>query len=237
MNHTHISEIMSLLLVTTKANRLQWKTLVGDAYRASAEARVYEIDWLYWYDLSGIALGRMGFVLSVNDCNVVLLRGVDDYKYAEALLNEIECKWKKYHLSIHEACHSMISKIGLTNSLAPEEQQCQLMLHLLLRASQNGLVKWVEDKSRSDSYYAMLGGDKIEVDFVSPADTHDRPLSRLIVSLTLPEVVMAYACGTEGYRLIEEMLSISIQSFSERLNQIDKILTVEIDFLKQLLKS
>jgi hypothetical protein len=72
------------------------------------------------------------------------------------------------------------------------------------------------------------------VQFLTPIDYQSKPVRNLVARLSLPLTNLAFACGTDGFFLIEEILAAAFPDFGEKLMSSLASLRAEIDLLTSL---
>ena len=227
-------QIVALLAMATRKKVLSWEPLTGDCYRSGGDSRSYDLHWLYWYSATGITLGRQGVVLSFQDQHATFLWGTTGMEAAKDLLDTIDDKWKLYHGRIREGCASMLPHDYSSSHIGRMHHPCLRVLALLLQATKDGAMKWTQDNQNPNLFSSLMDHRKFEIAFLAPADSEDRPIGPLMAQLSLPTANLVFACGTDGFFLIEEILSLEVSEWRTRFDVIEASLQTEIGYLQQL---
>jgi hypothetical protein len=234
MKHELEIQFLALLAMATRKKVLSWEPLTGDCYRSSGDSRSYDLHWLYWYSATGITLGRQGVVLSFQDQHATFLWGTTGMEAAKDLLDAIDDKWKLYHGRIREGCVSMLPHDHSSSHTERMHHPCLRVLALLLQATKDGAMKWTQDNQNPNLFSSAKDNRKVEIAFLEPVDSEDRPIGPLMAQLSLPTANVVFACGTDGFFLIEEIVSLSVSDWRTRLNVAEAALQEEIGYLQQL---
>ncbi|QDU92653.1 hypothetical protein [Lignipirellula cremea] len=234
MKHRLDLDFLSLLAAATREGGISWRHVGGDGYRSTSE--VYNLSWLYWYRVDGITIGRMGLIVAIQDQSLAFPWGTEGMEVAKQLLNEIDGKWISYHFGLVKGCKEMLPNDLPSTPVVRMQQPCIMVLSLLRQATQAGEILWRQDRDNPNSFYSHFNHKKMEITFRQPADYDENPIGNLVVELLLEGANIPFACGTDGYFLIEEILSFSIPDYQRAIRDREAALAREIESLRRMIR-
>ena len=152
---------------------------------------------------------------------------------ARNLLDVINDKWEKYHLQISEGCLSMLPEDCKDIVSAQVGQSCLRTLSSLVHLTKSGVMEWNQDITDPTLFYSVNSSRKVEIKFLVPVDSNDRPIGNLVARLTIPRVNISFACGTDGF-FIEEILAYALPELRKKHELSLETLVAEIEALEKL---
>lgn len=240
MKQRLIIGLVDALTSATIANKISWTAMPGDCYGASISNRILHLHWLYWYNKEGTTLDRQGVIITIQEQDLTLVWGTAGIRAVERLLDAIDDKWRTYHQRIRNACVKIVAVLGgnMDDNLAgsPFHDDCARLLSVILKATESGEIVWRRKTEDGNEYYASTKRHPIEIRFLQPVDCEERTVGKLVARLSIPNVDLSFVSGSEGYFMIEEILSRSISEFRDRILREQAMIRVEIDILNRALK-
>ena len=231
------TELVAALATATKCRKLAWQDVGGDCYYAQLAERSYALRWLYWYDASGITTGREGVILTCAKQDIPILWGTGGIQAMQELLSAIDPKWLEYFRTLTQGYLGMCQTDPDSSPIASINDASLTVLSLLLRCTERGVISWKVTTYGGVGVSAHLNNHEVAIRFVSPVDYDDRPIENVIAELALAGATTAFACGTDGYRLAEQIVALASDPFRAKIEFRAAALQADIEFLKQVLAS
>lgn len=230
-------ELAAALATATRLQKLAWQDIGGDSYNARLAGRWYALRWLYWYHASGITTGREGVILTCADQDIPIVWGTTGFQAIQELLSVIDPRWLEYFRTLAKGYLDMCQSDPASSRVASIDDAALAVLALLLRCTEQGDISWKVTTNSGIEATANLHNHEVVIGFVSPVDYEDRPIENVIAALTLAGATTSFACGTDGYRLAEQIVALASASFRAKIEFRTAALQAEIEFLKQVLAS
>ncbi len=229
------TELVAALATATKRRKLAWQDVGGDSYCAQLAERSYALRWLYWYHASGITTGREGVILTCANQDVPILWGTSGFQVMQELLSAIDPKWLEYFRTLTQGYLGMCQTDLDSSPIGSINDASLTVLSLLLRCTEQGVISWKVTTNGGVGVSAHLNHHEVAIRFIRPIDYDDRPIDNVIAELTLAGATTAFACGTNGYRLAEQIMAFAFGPFRTKIESRTIALQAEIEFLKQVL--
>ncbi|VTS00222.1 unnamed protein product [Tuwongella immobilis] len=154
---------------------------------------------------------------------------------ARKLLEKIDASWTAHHSRIDEKCRLFITQNSSFSKANIMSQSSLIFLSQLLLATKNGSIRWSYNELNPNSFYTEFMNHAIVIDLLQPIDSHETPLGNLVAKVTLPGATIAFACGTDGFFTIEEILASSFPEFHHRFERTMNEYQSAIDALTKLI--
>lgn len=228
------ARLVSLLCAATEQGEIVWQQLPGQCYHTVKPTAAYHLRWLYWYNQSGITIDRQGIIVSAGSIDMSFLWGTSGVRQARKLLEAIDDTWLKHHRQIDQECLSMNDNHPQRVLSERKHDACLQLLFHMMSATKSGVISWGRGPSDFDIFYADYAGRRICVTYLKPADQEDRPLGNLVAEVSFQTANIRFACGTDGFFMLEEMLAIAFKDRRQKLDEDVDLLRVEIAALSQL---
>jgi hypothetical protein len=199
-NYSTQIAFVQLLTEATKRGVLSWLAMEGDCYRSID--RRYGIDWLYWYDSTGITIGRVGLLISDGHGRIANYTATELFEHCQRLLEAIDLKWLEHQRRLELSCATMIG---------PERQTCDssipsttAMLRALLTATISNPLHWT--RCGNSWWKSAIEEQVFEIRLRSPMDLEEVPLPEVLAEVSIPGANFAFIEGTDGFELIKKIL-------------------------------
>lgn len=228
-------QLLSSLVDATKLGIIQWQKMPNHSYVACNRSKQYQLNWLYWYDSSGITIDRQGAIISASEINLPILWGTQGIELLSKLLIMLDAQWSHHIKRIDSSIYSLLYYTPYEGPYMVNHDLCLQLLSQLLIATRSGSVTWHRSAVHDSVIFTEYNERKISFEYLRPIDYNERPLDGLVVKLILPNASVNFACGTDCYFIVEEIFAAGFKDCQLKLERSVQQLRDEVAALKQLM--
>lgn len=216
--------LIRVLIENTVTKAIEWKPAGYDCF--VSDVGKASIIWTYWYNAEGITTGRQGTIVRCCDSMVPVFWGTEGMSLLAALLREIDPAWAGYFERLQKNSENTMASQS-THSDSWQKSTLDL-LRRVNAATINGVIQWRCVCEHPFAAVAEIA--QMKISRLYPVDFTDVTLPSLAAEVSIPGCNLSFVSGTEGFDLIEQVLSNAFPSIAEEIRHRNRCITQAIEF-------